>query len=250
MVTRARASLWVASYSLAASVLMGCGGGSPLFHPAHVLSPGKVTAGAGVSGQIPVFRSKQVVEESGSFERLSVAPGAAPWVGSRIGVAGSNELGLAYTGRTIRLDFRHAFVFGNFALSLGAAANAVVARRITGEGDGSAVYGGGFDIPVLFGYKSRSDLYSIWLGPRGGLEFLSGRLPGPVGADNQPTLIDASGRHAFVGFTAGLRIGFRHLYGAVELNGLYHRAAGTVGKTSVELEGFSLAPSAALVLAF
>ena len=36
------------------------------------------------------------------------------------------------------------------------------------------MYGGGVDVPVLFGWRSTSDLYALWVGPRGGLEALGG----------------------------------------------------------------------------
>ena len=63
-------------------------------------------------------------------------------------------------------------------LSLGLGASAVSALR-PGEGaEGAQVFGGGLDVPLLFGFRSASDLYAFWLGPRVGLELL---VAEPVG---------------------------------------------------------------------
>jgi len=167
-------------------------------------------------------------------------------VGGRIGIQGDNEGGLTYTGRSLRLDGRHAFRLGGAALSLGLGASALAAMRPGEDKAGSSVYGGGFDLPILFGARSASDLYSLWIGPRAGIEFLSGRVVLP-GTD---TLTAVSGRHVSAGLVAGLKVGFRHVHAAIELDFAYHRADGTFAGAKVGLNQLSLTPGGALLLSF
>lgn len=237
------------------ALLAGCGGGAPLLHPVHVLPPGEVRAGAGLSGQIavtklPIARSPAAAAPAGKLQQLAVAPGVAPWVGGRIGIQGDNEGGLTYSGRSIRIDGRHAFALGSSpggpALSLGLGASALSAQR-PGEGlNGSSVYGGGFDIPILFGVRSSSDLYNLWLGPRVGMEFMSGR----VLLNESMSLTDVSARHFYAGFVAGLKVGFRHVHAAIELDGAYHRADGAFAGAKLGLNQFTLTPGGALLISF
>ena len=82
--------------------LAACGGTTPLLHPAHGLAPGKVTVGLGSTGRVALTAA---AGESGSPERdlehAAVAAGVAPWVGARVGLAGDNEAGLAWAGRSL-----------------------------------------------------------------------------------------------------------------------------------------------------
>jgi hypothetical protein len=229
-------------------VLAGCGGGAPLLHPAHVLPPGAVRAGAGLSGQI-VLRPPPAangVPTPAKLQQITAAPGVAPWVGARIGIRGDNEGGLTYTGRSVRLDGRHAFSLGTPTLSVGLGASALAAQRPGGGGDGSSVFGGGFDVPILFGAKSASDLYSIWVGPRAGMEFLSGR----VAINSMSPLSSVTARHIFAGVLAGIKVGFRHVHAAIELDFAYHRADGTFADGKVGLSQLTLTPGGALLLSF
>jgi hypothetical protein len=228
--------------------LAGCGGGAPLLHPAHVLPPGAVRAGAGLSGQIALrsFPALKGVATPVKLQQLTAAPGVAPWVSARIGIQGENEAGLTYTGRSLRLDGRHAFSLGAPTLSVGLGASALSAQR-PGEGaDGSSVFGGGFDVPILFGARSASDLYSIWVGPRAGMEFLSGR----VAIDGMSPLSNVTARHIFAGVLAGLKVGFRHVHAAIELDFTYHRADGVFAGAKVGLSQLALTPGGALLLSF
>lgn len=221
-----------AALVVAALSLLGCGAGAPLLHPAHVLHPGDVTAGAGLSGELVVNTGSAA---DSRLTQLVAAPGIAPWVGGRFGIAGDNEAGLTYTGRAVRLDVRHAFPLGAAALSVGVGGSVINADR---QGDGGlvGVFGGGVDIPVLFGVHSKSDLYAFWVGPRAGFEALGDG--------------DASVRHFLGGFVVGVRGGFRHVHVALELDGAYHRADGTVSGSSLGVGLFSLAPSGALLFSF
>jgi hypothetical protein len=244
--------------------LAGCGGGAPLLHPAHVLPPGHASIGGGVSGQL-ALRPLAAPPTSGpnqlsELNDLAVAPGVAPWAAGRFGFAGDNEAGLTYAGRTLRVDARHAFTIGkNAALSIGLGADAVLRRSgNTGDGaDASGIYGGGADIPMLFGVRSASDLYALWVGPRVGFDIMSGRLQ--WGDPSMPTLFDVMAKHFYGGLTAGFRVGFRHVHLAVELDGAYHFANGsfqpaeqTTPKpaSSTNVQQISLTPSGALIFTF
>lgn len=235
----------------------GCGGGAPLLHPAHVLPPGGVTVGAGLSGQLALrplpAQTTPASQNDASLQDLGVAPGVAPWVSGRFGVAGDNDFGLTYSGRGIRVDGRHAFALGRAALSIGLGASAIMARR-PGEGnDVSGVFGGGADVPLLIGVKSASDIYAVWFGPRGGFEIMGGRLQ--VGKDTAASFFDVQARHYYGMLVAGLRVGFRHVHVAIELDAGYHRVDGTFKKdkgaeSSTSVQQLSLTPAGALEVSF
>jgi hypothetical protein len=227
---------------LALLLLTGCGGGAPLLHPAHVLAPGFVAFGAGASGQLMVRPSANAKDES--LRRLSVAPGVAPVVAARIGVPGANEVGLTYTGRSVRADARHAFQRGDAALSVGLGASMVLPGRPPGNASGNDVYGAGADVPIVVGARSRGDAYAIWAGARGGFELLSGNV-GDAG-----TARDVSVRHVYGGGLVGVRGGFRHVHVAIEVDAAYHRASGTIGPDERTIDGFVLTPAGALIVTF
>lgn len=233
---------------LAGLALSGCGGTSPLLHPAAPLAPGHVTVGVGSTGRVAL---KEPAGGAGSaaedLEHAAVAPGVAPWVGARVGLAGSNEAGLAWAGRSLRLDARHVFERGALALSFGAGASLVLPERRYGDARLRDVRGGGLDVPVLFGWASQAGLYAVWLGPRVGYE----RLEGLVGdAEVDAPDLDLSAAHWSVGGVLGARAGFRHVFVALELNGAYHAVDGSLGGTDVSFTQASLSPGGALVLAF
>jgi hypothetical protein len=238
----------------AALGLLGCGAGAPLLHPAHVLHAGDVSAGAGLSGELTLSQlavsAGSDPRSAGRLAQLAAAPGVAPWVGGRYGIAGDNEAGLTYTGRSLRLDVRHAFAIGSAALSVGIGGSVIAAERPGQDVAGSSVFGGGVDIPVLFGVHSKNDLYALWIGPRGGFEALSGRVAMSPGQTDVLVLSDVTARHLFGGFVVGVRGGFRHVHVAIELDGAYHRADGTILGASTGVGLFALAPSGALILSF
>jgi hypothetical protein len=244
-----------------ACALVGCGGGAPLLHPAHVLAAGDVSMGAGVSGQALVRGTGAASngDQSGSvLQSVAVAPGVAPWVAARVGIAGSNEGGLTYSGRSARLDVRHAFDLGRPTLSIGLGASVVIPDRPGVSSERSAVYGGGLDLPILLGVHSRSDLYALWIGPRAGFELLRGNvsetslLPGTAGPGvSSDKLDDVNARHFFVGGLAGVRAGFRHLHVAFEVAASYHAADGTFGALpATSIRALSITPAGALIATF
>lgn len=251
---------FVASASLAA-----CGGSSPLLHPAHVEPEGVVVAGAGVSGQISLGAAEQAVLDAraaspqgpagpedrtyrrGALSLASFAPGVAPWVGARVGLGGQNEAGLAYTGRALRVDARHAFGDERLAFSAGAGAHGVLRQRENDPGlaglDLNEVSGYGFDLPLLAGWQSSAGLIRAW----GGLRFGYERLGGRVGL-GEPDAARLSAWRTWGGGLVGLAMGFRHVYVALELDAAYHHAEGRLGEVrGLELNGLTLAPGGALL---
>jgi hypothetical protein len=117
----------------------------------------------------------------------------------------------------------------------------------------SGVFGGGGDVPLLIGVKSASDLYAIWFGPRGGFEFLSGRLQ--LGKDTTASVFDVQARHYYGMLVAGLRVGFRHVHVAIELDAGYHRVDGSFktssgAESSTHVQQISLTPAGALEVSF
>ncbi len=63
----------------------------------------------------------------------AIAPGIAPFVGMRVGIGDQFEGGLAYTGRTVRLDVRRSFDDGPWSLSIGVGGTGVLAGPRTGN---------------------------------------------------------------------------------------------------------------------
>ena len=213
--------------------------------------------GGGLSGRVALLPAEvpagedaeQAFADATALEGLAVAPAVAPWVSGRIGFEGSNEAGLTYAGRAIRLDGRHAFKLGTPTLSVGLGGSVLVARRPGNRADERSVFGGGLDVPVIIGVTSTADIYSLWGGVRGGFELLRGAVPG-LASGSDPTEEEFSGHHLHAGFVAGLRVGFRHVHVAFEVDGAYHSAGGTIGERAVRVEQLSLTPAGALIVSF
>ncbi|MBI4705752.1 MAG: hypothetical protein HY744_32060 [Deltaproteobacteria bacterium] len=236
--------------ALALALLAGCGGASPLMHPAHPLEQGEVSLGAGFSAELAATPS--AAGAPGSAGRVlgdaAVPGGLSPWLAGRIGLAGSNEAGLGYTGRALRVDARHAFALGRPTLSAGIGMSALLPHRR--EEQAANVSGGGVDVPVLLGLRSDRDTYAAWIGARGSVELLRGSRqielePGSPSSELRIDDIDAW--HACAGGLAGLRVGVRYLYAVAELGASMHFAGASVGEESVSLRQLGLAPAGALV---
>jgi hypothetical protein len=216
-----------------------------------------MSVGAGVSGQLALKslppENTPASQNDGPLQELGVAPGVAPWVSGRLGFTGENEAGITYLGRALRLDVRHAFVFGKAALSLGLGASALMARRPGDGSDVSGVFGGGADVPLLVGWHSAGDIYSFWFGPRGGFEIMGGRLQ--LGQDTSAQVFDVSARHFYGMLVGGMRVGFRHVHVAIELDAAYHRVDGTframgASDASTSVQQITLTPAGALEISF
>lgn len=229
---------------------MGCGGGLPLLHSVQVLPPGRVSAGAGLSGQVvlqklPVAAATAQTDPTAEIQEKTIAPAIAPWISARVGITGSNEAGLAYNGRAIRLDGRHSFALNkknSLALSAGFGGELLlVGRPQSGKQGLESLLGGGFDIPLLFGWRSTAGLYSAWIGPRPGLSFVRGNLADGTAFSAQ------DGR---IGFVAGLSVGFRQIHVAMELGGAFHFVDAEIATQRLQFNQFTLTPAGALVLTF
>jgi hypothetical protein len=244
-----------------------------------------MTAGAGVAAQFVRGEADDQIETSrtsaptssvtpgqaekhltGVIAHSLLAPGLSPWVGARVGVGYDSDAGLAYTGRGIRVDGRHAFQNESIALSIGLGASAVLTRH-TGDNvddpalsrgipgvDTSKVVGWGLDVPVLFGWRSDSEVLSVYGGVRAGY----GRVFGDITvttALSDPRSGDLDAWHLFVGPVAGLAVGVAPVYGIVEIAAPLQRGRGTVQvegarDLSGSFTGLTLAPAAGLVARF
>jgi hypothetical protein len=180
-------------------------------------------------------------------------------------LGGHNEAGLAYTGRGVRLDGRHAFEWPSLALSIGAAANGALAhpgdepRTPPGTGAGlrtmslTSLSGYGLELPVLFGYRSSADVVKLWAGLRAGFErdhFNASLVEAPdalVGAKGDATRYWGGG-------LAGFSIGLSPIEVRVEVDAAYESAHGTLvtsgGDLTGDVAGWSLTPAMAISAKF
>lgn len=243
-----------ASFAVLASLLVGCGGGAPLFHSVQAVPKNTVTFGAGFSGAVLplVSTGEGAATDRSRLEEGAVSPGLAPWVGARLGVGEGVDVGLAYTGRLARFDARRVFSPStSIDVSMGLGASGIFPRRI--ERLGLAVGGVGGDVPLLVGWRSAGDVYSVWLGARGGAEMLRGRAD-PTTNGGTAALVatsdEVSGWHAHAGGLLGLRVGFRHLHALLEIDAAMHWAEADLGTRRVSLGVFAIAPGGALVARF
>ena len=220
--------------------------------------------GGGLSGQLALEPLKKLPSSSeqtnlASLQDLAVGPGVAPWAAGRVGIPGSNEAGLTYAGRELRVDVRHAFPIGKAALSLGLGASAIMPKAPSG-GDPKGVLGGGADVPLLIGVRSSADIYAFWFGPRAGFQVFTGQVQLAQGMGAAP-LFDVTGKQFYAGLTAGTRVGFRHVHLALEINAAYHAGDGSFrlaspvpgpppAGASSSVQQISLTPAGALEVDF
>jgi hypothetical protein len=250
----------------------GCGGGSPLLHPARTLTAGDVRAAAGLSSTFSLGgfsdATRDAVREAGSNAAVpgppgsdptyskgaavaaSLGAGVAPFVSARVGIGWQSDGGLAYTGRAIRADFRRSFDLSDtWALSVGAGGSAV----LYGHQDGGALpnvdldglHGWGADIPVLIGYQSSGDLYMLWIGARGGWEHVDISAPASSNAIG-PLPYPLSADRFWAGPLLGFAVGFRHLHVAVELDSAFASISADYNGSHVQVGGAALTPATAL----
>ena len=271
-----------------ALLAVGCGGGQPLLHAVHPLSANQVSLGAGVSGQLAAGEASEAIEDArasasaqggnqlaesalvqrGVLAYSSLAPGIAPWVSVRAGLGYDSDAGLTYTGRSTRLDARHVFPFGNFALSVGAGASAVLLRpghddpgttsdgttRSTGniQGvDASDTTGFGLDLPIVFGWRSDLELVRLWVGARVGYERVFGEV---IFAGTPDVLADLDVKRGYAGGLVGFAVGLGPVSAAIELDVYYQYLSGSLDsgldRTDGALDGLSVTPGAALLTKF
>lgn len=258
--------------------LTGCGGGSPLLHPARTLPAGDIRVAGGVSAnvaagsigddlktareiaakdpQAPGAPGTNPAYAKGALVAAGVAPGLAPFIGARVGVGNKFEGGLSYTGRGVRVDMRRGFDDGNVTYSVGLGLSAALYGRQSGAAlqnvDLGALHGYGGDIPVLVGWESAGGIYKVWGGARGGIEHVVVETltsePKDVTIGNAPLHLDAN--RYWVGPVVGLATGFRHLHVALELSAAYQAVQGNYNDNKVTIRGVTLAPATALWWSF
>jgi hypothetical protein len=188
----------------------------------------------------------------GALVAASVAPGLAPFVGARVGVGNQFEGGLVYTGRAVRADMRRSFEDGDWSLSVGLGGSAALYGRQQGSDlpnvDLGALHGYGVDLPVLIGWQSLGGLYSVWFGPRGGVEHVVVETltsePKPVTIGTSPVHLDATRWYA--GGVVGVATGFNHVHVALEAQVSYQSAVGTYNENHVSISGVTITPASAL----
>jgi hypothetical protein len=270
----------------------GCGGATPLLHPAHTLAPGKVTFGAGASGTFLAGQAKASLDDAravttsggtasdaelqklaeGTMTSVLATPGLAPWVGARVGIAERTEAGAAYTGHWARVDVRHSFEDRKLALSLGVAALALLSHpsadpaepsgtsgAVAGV-DGNGVYGFGFNVPVIVGYRSDAELVQAWGGLVGTFESAFGPVMISDGWPNtggNTTMLPGVAEvrldaHRISGAALlGLAVGVDPIWVAIEISGRYFALDGKLHDESAtalgEVTGFSIEPAGALL---
>lgn len=266
-----------------------CGGGAATLYPAHTLAQNQITAGAGVSNNFsfdvgsrtstsvpPTVATgadpEQVFFENAIHNAL-MTPGLAPWVGARVGLGGNNEAGLTYTGRSARLDARHAFVSDAFALSVGLGASGIlihpgshapppdpasvtlVGRFYDQESKLSAA-GWGLELPLIAGWRSTGSVVSVWGGARGGVERLDGNMVVTNPSPDVPRETDIAGTRLWAGGLVGFAIGIRPIWIAIELDAAYQSMsasasfpAETPGPTERRstFSGVTVAPTGAII---
>jgi hypothetical protein len=245
-----------------------CGGGAPLLYPARTLGTGDVRLSGGTSGSfvvgslandvsaatIPGPRAAPrslATEAKAAVVLAAVAPGMAPYVAGRVGVGDRFEAGLTYTGRAGHLDVRRSFDSGDVSVSVGLGLEV----PIYGDSyagtlsfvDLASIRGYGGDIPVLVGWQSAARAYMVWAGGRAGWDHTSiGSGAGGPGAGSLEPDISLGADRFYGGGVVGLAAGFRHVHVALELDAAYQTVSGQWGGTGVTVQGFSVAPAAAL----
>ncbi|MGD0529685.1 MAG: hypothetical protein ABSE49_31400 [Polyangiaceae bacterium] len=258
--------------AIAAALSAGCGGGLPLLHPARTLPIGEVRAFGGFSGNVPVGSMASALRNAesdpsqgtapqgqdptytkGALVAASVGPGLAPIGGARVGIGWQSEGGLAYTGRALRADLRHAIDLStHWTLSLGVGGSAA----LYGHQEGSSLenvslgqlHGWGADVPLLVGYESDGGLYMLWLGARGGGEHvdISDVTSEPKAVTLGSPPISLSATRFWGGGLLGFAVGFRHLHVAFELDVAYETISGSYNETPATVAGLTVAPATAL----
>lgn len=272
----------------------GCGAGSPLLHPAHPLPEGQFGASIGASTHFAPGDAQDAIDETsvmlasnapvdeeslaaGAMSQVLSTPGLAPFLAVRFGITGDNEAGLSYTGRRARVDLRHAFVFGQLALSAGAGVTGIMPNvgadpptdpcedpevcpdpivndsysEIPGLDSGS-VSGWGVDMPLLFGWRSKPALFALWVGARARYESLSAdlRFLLPEG----PRTARGTGSRMSLGGVFGVSVGVKPVTAALEFSPAFERLEGDLqmvdGTVGARLEGFSYSPAFSLTYTY
>ena len=261
--------------ALYACFSVGCATVNPTLTPARVLRSGQVAFDLGTAYQAPVVapalinahtaadaisRGMDTQANRDAFAQGAVAfaqtpAGPAVYASGRVGFVGDNEAQFALAGRTMRLGVRHRFwrdESGDWALTLGAQARVaplavLMDNTLPGVAVPSSWLAGG-DVAMLVG-RTNSELYDFWLGVRAGYTHGGGTLQ--IASMNGGAAFGATLDRVDAALTVGLRVGFGHIAGMVEIEvaGGYYQANSSIG-TSTSGGVFALVPAAALRLQF
>jgi hypothetical protein len=262
--------------ALGAVGLMGCGGGAPLLHPARALDAWKVRASGGMSANfVPatlgtdlnaaraetpaVNPSTQAVTyptdptyAKGVLIAAVVSPGVAPYAGARAGLGEGFEVGLTYTGRAARADFRHSWSWDRLSLSIGGGMSYIFYGDAQGASlpfiDVDSVQGYGADVPVLIGWESAAGIFMAWVGVRGGFDHAGISDTDQVQFMGGPGELSAT--RVYGGGLVGVATGFRHIHVALEFDANYQSVSGSFFTMHVSDAGLTLVPAGALWVDF
>ena len=202
----------------------------------------------------------------GALVRFAAAPGVAPFAAARVGLGNHNEAGLSYSGRSLRLDGRHAFEWESVAFSLGLAGAGVLARAGDRPEDGpsgsdrglrtaelTSVRGYGLELPLMFGYRSSADVVMLWAGLRGGFErdsFDAVLVDWP----DTPLATSGAASRFWGGGLVGFAVGLPPIQVRTEVNVAYETVQGYLltggGKLEGDVAGWSLTPGLAISAKF
>ncbi len=227
----------------------------------------------GVAGAVPQNSSAERDLVAGALTDKLVTPGLSPWVGARAGIGFTSDAGVTWTGRSVRVDGRHAFESEHYALSLGLGLSGVLSQpgadkpgqTLRGGGDIPGVdvggaSGWGFDVPVLVGYRSGASLLQVWAGARGGFEQIGGDFY--LRTDLDPTIeqtAPVNARRWFAGGLVGIAVQIEPFWLGVELDVAYQSLDGSLrledgsgGTRSIgaTLSGLTVGPGGALLARF
>lgn len=273
----------------------GCGGAVPLLHPAHVLPPGKVSMGGGVAAQFVSGKARSAIDRgrqagggtgsvpggssaerdlvAGSIADRLTTPGLSPWVGARAGIGFTSDAGVTWTGRSVRVDARHAFENKHYALSLGLGLSGVLSQpgadkpEQTSRGGGaipgvvtSGASGYGLDVPIIAGWRSKASLVQVWGGVRGGYEHIGGDFY--LRTDPDPTIEQAapvSAQRWFAGGLVGVAVQIEPFWLGAELDVAYQSldgslrlegSGGSLRSIGASMSGLTIGPGGALAARF
>ncbi len=257
------------SAGAALGLLSGCGGGVPLLHPAHVLPAYRTAFAVGVSDRFLLGDAQRALNGTeppapgtpdepnrrvtrSALAELVEGPAVAPYAAARLGIPGSNEAGLSYSGQSLRGDFRHAFDWGAYALSAGLGVTGRFGQTATDlppEVDLSRSRAVGVDLPVLFGYRTDADLISVWGGVRGSFD----RWSGTLSLDSDPAF-ELDAHRLAVGPIFGMSVGLPPFWVSAELELDYAHVTGTLerpgARYDARIDGWSARPAGALIAKF
>ena len=268
------AALAALSALLGLSALSGCGGGVPLLHPAHALPAGSTAFAVGVSDRFALGDAQRALDEAqqrmpgappgnapapadlraarGALVALAEGPALAPYAAARVGIPGTNEAGLSYSGQALRGDFRHAFEWGASALSVGLGVSGRGFGQNTPELpsiDLSRAHALGVDLPILAGYHTDADLIAVWAGMRASLDHWSGSVSLDSGAGYE---LDAN--RLAIGPVFGMSLGLPPFWVSAELALDYGHVTGQLDRPGsrydAQIDGWSARPAGALVAKF